>query len=264
MSEELTPINLSKAKGVGNEPHDEHKHWFSGFVDVLTAPETLAVRRVESPGKVIALAALLITFAAVGVQYLYSINDGIRGQMFTMQAKSIEKIAKKQGLTDSQIEEQLEQIRERQKFSFVQTLGVSLIFKLLGVFLFGMLFWIMQRLFNSEPPPVVVIIALVNYTASIAVVGSLVMGCMQFAANSISASPSPALFVNAEDSPYLMEFLSRLNPFTVWEYVVAGILTAKHIGMSRTHGIAIGATSFGIVLIITGGFGLFMSKMLGA
>jgi Yip1 domain len=259
MSEEYSSETQSQEK-----LHDDGKSWLAGFVDVLTAPETLALRRVTNPGRVIALAALLITFASVGVQYLYSVNDGIRGQMYTMQAKSVEKIARKQGVSDAQIEQQLDAIRERQTFSFVQTLGVSLIFAMLGVFLFGLLFWIMQRLFNSEPPPVAVIIGLVNYTASIAVLGAVLMAFMQFAANSITASPSPAFFVNAVENPYLMQFLSRINPFSIWEYVVAGILTARHVGMSRTHGIAIGATAFAIVLIITGGFGLFMANMFGA
>lgn len=237
-----------------SEAEESRLTWLSGFLDIITAPGELALRHVTRPAQVIVMAALLITFAFTFVQYLYSVNDGIRGQMFTMQAQGFEKMAKKQGMADGQIEEQMDKFKEQLEFSLPKTLGVSLIFTLISVFLYGFLFWVLQRLFNSEPPPVLVIVALANYTASIAALGYVLTGLMQFAANSISASPSPTLFINATDSPYLLQFLGRINPFTIWEYVIAGIVVAKHVGMSRGQGIGIGVTALAITLMLFGGF----------
>jgi hypothetical protein len=237
--------------------------WLQGFLDIITAPEELASRLITHPARIVIFAALLLTFASTGVQYLYSINDGISRQMYEMQARGLEKMAEKQGVSEAQIEEQLEKIREQQAFSLPRTLGVSLIFTLLTVFLFGFLYWILQRLFNSEPPPVMVIVALANYGASIACLGALVTALMQFAGNSIGFAPSPTLFINATEDPYLLQFLGRLNPFTIWEYIVVGIVVARHVGLSRAQGIGIGGTALGITLIITGGFAWAMSALMG-
>ena len=237
--------------------------WLQGFLDIITAPEELAPRLITHPARVVIFAALLLTFVSTGVQYLYSINDGIRREMYEMQASGLVKMAEKQGVAEAQIEEQLEKIREQQNFSLPRTLGVSLIFTLLTVFLFGFLYWILQRLFNSEPPPAMVIVALANYGASIACLGALVTALMQFFGNSIGSSPSPTLFINAAEDPYLLQFLGRLNPFTVWEYIVVGIVVARHVGLSRGQGIGVGATALGITLIITGGFAWAMSALMG-
>ncbi len=245
-----------------SEAEESRVAWLSGFLDIITAPGELALRRVARPAQVIVMAALLITFAYTFVQYLYSVNDGIRGQMFTMQAQGFEKMAKKQGLPEGQIEEQMEKLKKQQEFSLPRTLGISLIFTLISVFLYGFLFWILQRLFNSEPPPALVIVALVNYTASIAALGYVLTGLMQFAANSIAASPSPTLLINATDSPYLLQFLGRINPFTIWEYVIAGIVVAKHVGMSRGQGIGIGVTALVITFMLFGCFAWAMSSFM--
>lgn len=237
--------------------------WLSGFVDIITAPAELALRRVVYPARVIVFSALLITFAATLVQFLYSKNNAIRDQMFAMQARGLEKMAQKQGIAEGQIEEQLEQLRKQQEFSLPKTLGVSLVFTLLSAFLYGLLFWVLQRLFNSEPPPVSVIVALANYTASIALIGTLITAFMQYGANSIATSPSPTLFINAVDSPYLLQFLGRINPFTIWEYLVAGFVVGRHVGMSKTQGFAIGITALIITLMLTGGFAYAMSSFLG-
>jgi hypothetical protein len=71
------------------------------------------------------------------------------------------------------------------------------------------------------------------------------------------------LFINATEDPYLLQFLGRLNPFTIWEYIVVGIVVARHIGLSRAQGIGIGGTALGITLIITGGFAWAMSALMG-
>lgn len=246
-----------------SETEESPLAWLSGFLDIITAPEELAARHVLYPARVIVLAALLLTFASTFVQFLYSRNDSIRQQMFTMQAQGFEKMAHKQGLAEGKIEEQLDAIRKQQEFSLPRTLGVSLIFTLLSVVIYGFLFWVLQRLFNSEPPPISVIIALANYTASITIIGYVITAFMQYAANSIATSPSPALFINAAENPYLLQFLGRINPFTIWEYLVAGIVVARHVGMSRGQGLGIGATALAIMLMLTGGFAWAMASFMG-
>ncbi|MCU0425948.1 MAG: YIP1 family protein [Candidatus Kapabacteria bacterium] len=260
MNEEQFSTSPDKAS---NDEASETTSWLSGFVDIITAPAELALRHVVYPARVIVFAALLSTFAATFVQFLYSKNDAIQDQMYAMQARGFEKMAQKQGVAEGQIEEQLDKLRKEQEFSLPKTLGVSLIFTLLSVFLYGLLFWILQRLFNSEPPPVSVIVALTNYTASISVIGFIITAFMQYAANSIATSPSPTLFINATENPYMLQFLGRINPFTIWEYLIAGFVVARHVGMSKTQGYAIGATALVITLMLTGGFAFAMASFLG-
>jgi hypothetical protein len=237
--------------------------WISGFIDIITAPEELAMRYVRFPGRIIALASLLLTFVSVGATYLYSINDGISAQMYTMQAQTVERIMRKQGVAEGQIEQELDKIKKQLEFSLVRTLGVSIIFVMISMFLYGLLFWILQRLFNSEPPPTLAIIGLVNYTASIAALGIVVNCLIQFATNSMFNSLSPTAFLDVSGNAAMVQFWGRVNPFTFWEYIVAGIVTARHVGMSRTQGIGIGVTGLVIVLMFTGVFAWASSSLFG-
>jgi hypothetical protein len=239
--------------------------WLAGFVDILTVPEELALRLVRYPARIIAFASLLITFVSVGATYLYSINGGISEQMYRMQAETVERVMRKQGVADGQIEKELDNIRERLAFSFVRTMGISIIYVMISLFLFGFLFWILQRLFNSEPPPVLVIIGLANYGAAISSIGIIVTCLIQFATNSVMTSLSPTVFMSLENmsNPAMVQFWARVNPFTIWEYLVVGIVVARHVGMSRVQGIGIGATALVIVLSFTGAFAWMSGKLIG-
>ncbi|MCS6809518.1 MAG: hypothetical protein RML40_11460 [Bacteroidota bacterium] len=261
----MSEQNLPTTDTRGSEYIQQHDgaHWIIGFIDIIAAPKELALRHVVYPARVIVFAVLLITAASTLVQFMYSRNSAIQEQMYQMQARSFERMAQKQGVSEAQIDEQLDRLRKELEFSLPKTLGISLIFTFLTVFVYGMLFWVLQRLFNSEAPPVSVIIALVNYTASIEVIGSVVIGLMQYFANSIAVSISPALLIDASDNPYLLQFLARINPFTIWEYLVAGFVVGLHVGMSRVQGLSIGAAALLLSLMFTGGFTYAMSRIMG-
>jgi hypothetical protein len=236
-----------------NEPATEESRyaWLQGFVDIITAPEDLARRLVRSPGRVVAFAVLLYTFVGVGVQYLHSINDGIRGEMYTMQAASIEKIAAKQGLKDSQVDEMLENTKKNLDFSATRNIAIMFPFAFLGVVLIGWLFWLVQRLFNSEPPPAFAIIGLAAYGTSISALGAVLSGLMQFAGNSLVVAPTLAfLALPIQDNAGVFQFLSTFSLFTVWEYLVVGIVVARHVGMSRNQGLTFGGAVLAIRLLI--------------
>lgn len=254
-----TPDNSDNTEAPELSPNS----WLQGFLDIITSPQELALRYVQSPGRIIAFASLLLTLVTVGATYMYSINDGISTQMYTMQAQTVERIMRKQGVAEGQIEKELDNVRERLQFSLVRTLGVSIIFVMISIFLYGFLFWILQRLFNSEPPPALVIIGLVNYTASIAALGIVVNCLIQFASNSMYISLSPAAFMNVSDNPSMLQFYGRINPFTIWEYLIAGVVTARHVGMSRSQGLGIGVTALVIVLMFTGAFAWASGKLMG-
>jgi hypothetical protein len=191
------------------QPDDtDQNSWLGGFVDILTDPENLALRLVRFPARIIAFASLLITFVSVGASYVYSTNGGISEQMYKMQAETVERVMRKQGVADGQIEQELDKIRERMQFSFVRTAGISIIYVMISLFLFGFLFWVMQRLFNSEPPPVLVVIGLANYGASISALGIIVTCIIQFASNSLMMSLSPTAFMSLENmtNPAMVQF----------------------------------------------------------
>jgi hypothetical protein len=235
-----------------DEPKVESRFgWLQGFVDIITAPDELAMRLVRSSGRVVAFAVLLYTFVGVGVQYLHSINDGIRGEMYSMQAASIEKIAAKQGLKDSQVDEMLEDMKKNLDFSAVRNFAIMFPLAFLGVVLIGWLFWLMQRLFNAEPPPAFAIIGLAAYGTSITALGLLLGGLMQFAGNSLAVAPTLAFIARPiQDNAGLFQFLSSFSLFTVWEYLVVGIVVARHVGMSRNHGLAFGGAVLALRLLL--------------
>lgn len=225
--------------------------WLQGFVDIITSPVELALRHVVYPARVLVFAVLLYTFVGTAVQYLYSINDGIRAELYEIQASATEKVATKQGLSDSETEKMLEDIKKNLDFSPVRAIGFTLPLAFLGMILFGWLYWLMQRLFNPEPPPVIAIIGLASYGTSITALGSLLSGLMQFAANTTLAAPTLAFLARPlAEHASLYQFLSTFSLFTLWEYLVVGVVVARHVGMSNNQGLAIGATVLIIRLLL--------------
>ncbi len=256
--------SATPAAATTHESTEPTASWLQGFVDILSAPEDLAGRMVTYPARVIVFSLLLFAFSSVAVQYLYSLNDAIGQQMFSMQSSRLEEMAKKMRWSDNQLEEQLDNIRAALKFSFVKNLGIGIPITLVSTFLFGGMFWILQRLFNAEPPPLVIIVALASYGMSITVVGMIATGLMQFAGNSLVVAPSAAFLAQPiNDHPLLFQFLSGLTLFTVWEYLAVGVVVARHVRMSRTQGLAFGATALIIRSIVFGGVPWIISLVTG-
>ncbi len=250
--QELTPES-SNADSAELQETPSNTPWLQGFVDIITNPEDLALRVVQSPARTIVCAILLFAFSMVIIQYLQAANDGIRQQNFTLQSQFIEKRMVKAGLTENQIEEQMDKVREGLNFSFVRALGIGIPFGLISVFIFGTMFWILQRLFNSEPPPAFAIIALVSYGTSITALGILLTGLMQYAGNSLYMSPTLAFLAQPiAEHPLLYQFLVGISIFTLWEYAVVGIVVARHVGMSRNQGLAFATAALTFRCLVLG------------
>lgn len=246
------------------EPASEHQQsagqysWLRGFVDIITDPEELASRRVLYPVKVISFAILLYALAGVGITYLQLSNDVLREQRTIMVVKPMESRLQRAGVPESKIEEQVEALRDNMQFQFVRTLGISVVSGVIAIFVLGSIFWILQRLFNPEPPPFSVIVSLYSYSTSLTFLGYMITGLLQYAGNSLVMAPNLSfLAMPMAEHANVFQFLEALTIFTIWEYIVVGWVVGRHIGMSRQKGMMIGATALLIRCCILGG-GVYM------
>lgn len=250
--------NIPQEPIAENQEPETHYSWLRGFIDIITDPAELALRRVMYPVKIISFAILLYALAGVGITYLQLSNEVLREQRTALTEKPMVQRMQKMNVPESKIEEQVEVLRENMKFSFVRTLGISVVIGVLAIFILGSIFWILQRLFNPEPPPFSVIVSLYAYSASLTVLGALLTGLLQYAGNSLVIAPNLSFLATPmSENPNLFQFLEPITLFTVWEYIVVGWIVARHVGMSGQKGIMFGVTAFLIRCCILGG-GLYM------
>lgn len=249
------------------EPEDqdsEESSWMAGFVDIITAPQELALRRVEHPMRPFFFATLLSTLAVVIVSFLMSSNDILRQQLYDLQWRPTEKILRAKNVPDSKIEEIAEDMRKGGDFSAVRAIGGGFAKSLISISLMGAFLWIMIRLFQSEPPPTSVIIGLASYGTTISAVGTVLMCLGQFAMNSLYAVPAPAALIDAAEHGALYLSASMFNVFSIWEYLVVGMVCGLHARLSAKQGLMYGFILLCINAGLIGGFTWMWGKIMGA
>jgi hypothetical protein len=236
---------------------------FQGFVEIITAPEELAMRRVFYPMRTISVAVLLLALTFALMQYLYSANDGISSEMYAVQKASIEKVAAKAKMTSGQLDEALDSIEAQLKFSLARGLGIGIVYGMVAVVVAGALFWMIQRLFNSEPPPMIVIVALTSFGSTLTALAQVVTVLVQFAGNSMRIAPSLGFLADPRSDGQLFQMLSQVNFLSIAAYAVVGIVVARHVGMSRGQGVSIGVAVFFIRTFFTAGVPFIFAKVAG-
>ncbi len=247
-----------------SDQDQEESSWLSGFVDIITSPQELALRRVEHPMRPFFFATLLSTLAVVVVSFLISSNDILRQQIYELQWRPTEKVLRAKNVPESKIEEISEDMKKGGDFSIVRAIGGGFAKSLISIALMGLFLWVMIRLFQSEPPPTSVIIGLTSYGTTISAVGTILMCLGQFFMNTIHAVPSPAAFIDATEHGALYLSASMFNVFSIWEYLVVGMVCGIHARLTAKQGIIYGFVILLLNAILVGGFTWMWGKIMGA
>jgi hypothetical protein len=238
--------------------------WIAGFTDIIIAPQELAVRRIDHPMRPFFFATLLSTLAVVIVSFLMSSNDILRQQLYDLQWSPTEKVLRAKGVPDSKIEEISDEMRKGLDFSLIRAIGGGFARSLVSISLMGVLLWVMIRLFQSEPPPTSVIIGMASYGTTISALGTVLMCLGQFSMNNLHAVPSPSAFINAQEHSALYLAGSMFNVFSVWEYLVVGMVCGLHARLSARQGMIYGFILLCLNASIVGGFTWMWGKIMGA
>lgn len=231
-----------------NDMNTEKNAWLQGFVRILYAPSSVGRLVLSSPIRPIVFAVLLWVFAATVTQVITTATPSLQKQQMRMQENDMRAIGEYAHIDKEKLDDQIEELRSNTAgtASLTGTIAWAVFYSFVSLFVVGSLFWILQRLFNAEPPPYLSTIAVVAYGLIINGIGSIVIVGMQAITGSIFISPSLA-FLTAPIENTLTIFhtlLTKVNVFTVWEYLAVGIAVAAHAGLSRKFGIIFGAVIF--------------------
>ena len=232
-----------------NEPVQPRYEWLKGFRDIFFSPSRAGSLPVANTVRPLVFAVLLWALVSTGSEYIRNTHSGLVYQNNVMEENDLRAIGRYARLDDRKIDEQIQDLRKRKsenKFQLPSTLAWSVVFGFFSLAVLTTMYWILVRLFNSEPPSYSSLLAVVSYGNAIAAAGLIVVALCQYISGSIFVSPSLAfLAAPLERAQTLVHtLLSKFNVFTLWEYAAVGIAVAARAGMSRKSGIVFGSVAF--------------------
>lgn len=235
--------------------------WLRGFIAIFFSPENVGRSATPYVGRVLVCAALLWAAATVSDQYLMIAHSGLRSQTEYVAANDLRALGKSVGLSQERIQREVQEITKPKVVQANQLptwLAWSIVYSFVSMTILSILYWVLVRLFNPEPPSVAAIASTVAYGSSIAALGLVVIGISKFLTGSIFGSPSLAFLSAPLSKTHMLvhTLLTKLNIFTVWEYIAVGIAVAARAGMGWRWGIIFSAVAF---LIAYGTFSIVIT-----
>lgn len=226
-----------------DEGSDGQHSWIRGFIDIFSDIGAAAHIYLPKPFKAIAFAVAIFSIAIIASEYVRFENVVLVDQLIEQRTQIIYDLVESGAIAESQVDDLVDKVQAQIETSRNFTPGVALLFAVFHVVYFGIVFWILQRLFNADSPPWSVIAAVASYGMSIAAVGVVVSALMQSAAGSIYVTPSLTLVIDTTDDFRLYDFLTRLDLFTIWEFLAVGVVVARHVGFTTQRGLLFGAAA---------------------
>jgi hypothetical protein len=253
----------STEQGIPEEEEAELNH-SDKLIGVLSEPKSMFEKASHFKPRTIdwLLPVLLLFLAAAITNIIMMSNPEIR---MTVQEKQVEQMRKnfdeavqKGQMSREQADEQINKIQDNMKNI---GMGVTVVITILSVFIMGFIlfflmaaiyFIFMRFIFRDEGNFTSVLVAsgMVSY---ITIIQLIVAAILAMAFGRIIGDTSLAAFLNTDRMSYLGWFLAKIDPFSIWAYIVLSIGLAK---MSRSNSTGkYFAVVFGVWLI--GGFALF-------
>lgn len=206
---------------------------------------------ISAPLRPIMFGILLWLAATLVSETIMYSNPALVRQQVVMSENDARALGRAGHSSDEEIEQQIEQNRPKtgESIPWYFSATRAVFYGFTSVFLIGFIFWFLQRLFNAEPPSVLSIVAIVAFGFSIDSIDALVRAVLMVTTGSVFATPSLAFLVAPANTALglIHTFLSKLNIFTVWEYLALGLAVASRVQMPRKFGFLFGTMAFLIV-----------------
>lgn len=246
-------MNETTFPPVGHSPESPTpaRMWMSGFLKILYAPAQVGRMVITSPMRPVLFGILLAALATLASEVIMTTNPTLVKQQVTMADNDIRALGRVGKSDEETINKEIQKNRQKTQQNIPWPFSVlrSLAYGFVSVFAVGLLLWFLQRLFNAEPPPVLSIVAIVAYGFSIDSIDAIARAVMMAVTGSVFATPSLAFLVAPSSTALglIYTLLSKLNIFTVWEYIALGLAVSAHVGMPRKFGVLFGTATFLIV-----------------
>lgn len=189
------------------------------------------------------LLSIIITLFFITALYY---NDALRSQIYEMQAEKMQELVEQGKMTQEQHDNAVDGMEKSGPGMFLAFGGISAVVMALIVF-FGasLILWLVIKMalkFGGSYKKVLEVWGLASF---IAIFGSVITILLMYLFNSMTATPSPTLFLGEgfDTKNKLHVILASLNIFTIWQMGIVGIgiskLTNKSIvtSMSVIYGL---------------------------
>ncbi len=261
----MDEISTSYEPVSGDQTPDEQASWFSGFIDIFSAPWEIGRRAIRSPMKVILFAILLETLSLPIGGYLLSKSPGIYKEQRDSYIVMIDKMARNPQIPREQIQEQYDSIDKNLTFdttNLTKLLAVGILKGAAIIFGLGLLLWVSHRMFTAEPIGFIHLVSLLSFGSAISSVGIIFGSLMQFFGDSLMYAPG-LYFLSPTVDIGQPSLLTRVDAFTLWFYAAVGIAIASAAGLSKKTGLIISGIVYGFLMLMFWGYLSLMKMFMG-
>jgi len=182
---------------------------------------------------------LLLAFVST---YAVWVNPTLRQQIYSMQAKGMEKAVADGKMTQEQMDRATEQIENSGVVIFMAFgAGFQLIAISAMLFLGSLLFWVGAKVVLKFGGAYNKILEISGLAMLIGVLGAVVTVMLMYVMNSMTATPGGGILLGESFDPLskVHKLIAALNIFTFWEIGLVGFGLAKVSGKSVGLGLAV-------------------------
>lgn len=198
---------------------------------------------------IFALSILLLTAVQTFTTSFEAQNRAIAAE--SEQSSIIELLRKQDTSTTAPIQ------TETPQRAFTAQLGVVLITTIIGFALAAGLFTLLTPFLTNQPVNYVVAVGACSATVLIELFRLLLYFLIHMATGSVQYGIHAGAFVSVVDHPFLFTWLTKIDPFVWWQYVVMGMVLSNSIGLHFRYGYVIGTIVYGVLLAAIGSLALF-------
>ncbi len=196
-----------------------------------------------------------LIFTVVSTLAVYN-NPALRQQIFDMQEKAMQKMVTDGWMTQDQLDQQMDAMKNSGPVLFVvfgsgfQIITTSVIF-----FLGTLLLWLAAKVVMKFTGTFGKVLEVYGLALWISVLGTIVTIILMYLMNSMTATPGGGLLLGESFDPTNTghKLLAGLNIFMLWEVAIIGLGLAKVSGKSAGLGMAI---SFALWAVFIVGFSM--------
>jgi len=241
----------------------ENKTWLLAFKDIFFAPRNIPSRAPFPIGKVAAVAVVMYIISAIGAAYINDSHSGLRYEHFRLRALPIEIGQKKGDIPPIKAADLLKDLEKNYRFELTTALTATLPLAVLWLLFSTLIIWIFQSILFENSLTFSYTLAFVSFGNAIDAVGNLLKTVLHAVAGTLRADPSFGAFVNMYDDPIMFAFLSRVDIFTIWQYISIALAIAAYLGADRRKAYILAVLVI-MVVIFYFGAGAFLGSMLVA
>jgi hypothetical protein len=241
----------------------ENKSWLLAFKDIFFAPRNIPSRAPFPIGKVAAVAVVMYILSALLAAFINDSHTGLRHENFRLRARPIEIAQKKGDIPPIRSADLLKDLEKNYRFQLTTALTATLPIAATWLLFSTLIVWVFQSILFKNSLTFAYTLAFVSFGNAIDAAGNLLKTGLHAVAGTLRADPSLSVFADPQNDPIMFAFLSRVDIFTIWQYIAIALAIAAYLNADRRKAYILAALTI-LVVILYFGAGAFLGSMLVA